>query len=100
MPDQTGWISVAARWVGTLEDLSTIYEWDGTLHPSRAYAISAGFETYGSDDFNVARVKDGALVWFGWMDEAHPLDQYGDAAEQLGFRLATTASKSRSATRR
>ena len=65
----------------------TTYNWaDRKLHASREQAVSAGFKLRGSDDFNVAVVRDGRLTWFGWMDEH--LDDYDldEVAEQIGLR--------------
>lgn len=53
--------------------------------PDREAAISAGFETFGSDDFNVAQIADRKVVWFGWMDEQHPAEDRAAVAEALGL---------------
>jgi hypothetical protein len=38
------------------------------------------------DDFNVGRVEDGHLVWFGWMDYEIPTDR-----EQVAHQIGLTA---------
>lgn len=70
---QTGWIAVASQVVGTPGDYDYAYDWDGTVQPTRDQAVSHGFELFGCDDFNVGEVRNGRLVWWGWMD--HDLSQ-------------------------
>jgi hypothetical protein len=57
---------------------------DGTHHPTADAAITAGFTACRCDDFNVGRVQDGRLVWFGWMDHEIPTDRYR-VAHQIGL---------------
>lgn len=45
------------------------YDWDGERFPSRQSAILHGFETRGSDDFNVGVVNGDDLKDFCWMEE-------------------------------
>jgi hypothetical protein len=80
---RTGWIAVSGHIVGTLDDYSTCYDWDGQTHPTAKAAISAGFRQFGSDDFNVGRVEDEHLVWWGWMDEEHPPEDRAEVAAAL-----------------
>lgn len=79
---RTGWLAATCYPVGTLDDYSWSYSWDGYLSPSRQAAIRLGLKTFGSDDFNIGRVENGRLVWWGWMDEEHP-DDLASAAEGL-----------------
>jgi len=81
----TGWIAAAGHIVGTLDDWSTCYDWDGALHSSRNAAIRAGLRQFGSDDFCVGHVEDGVLVWWGWMNEEHPAEDRDTVAEALGL---------------
>lgn len=81
----SGWIAAAGHIVGTLEDYSTCYDWDGQFYTTRRAAISAGFRHFGSDDFNVGRVENGRLVWWGWMDEEHPPEDRSAVAAELGL---------------
>jgi hypothetical protein len=79
-----GWFWAAGHIVGNVHEWSTVYGSDGELYPSREAAIAAGFKRAdASDDFNVGRVVSGELVWFGWMDEQHPPDEYGEVAADL-----------------
>ena len=66
----TTWI-VIKQWITSWES-PTEYQWDGQHHPSHDQAVSAGFTTFECDDFNIGRVDDGQLVWFGWMDRELP----------------------------
>jgi len=83
----TGWIATFGQIVGNLDNWETVWHWDRKFHPTRRAAITAGFETFGSDDFNVAQVDDGRVVWFGWMDEKHPDEDYPEVAAQLGLAV-------------
>lgn len=58
--------------------------WDGQHHPTADAAITAGFTAGRVDDFNVGRVENGQLVWFGWMDYEIPTDRE-QAAHQIGL---------------
>lgn len=80
MTAASGWIAATCYPVGTVYDYSWSYSWDGSLHPTRAAAVAAGLKGFGSDDFNVGRVEDGVLVWWGWMSEEHPEDLAAAAA--------------------
>jgi hypothetical protein len=80
-----GWIAAAGHIVETLEDWSTCYDWDGYLSPTRQQAICIGFKRFGSDDFNVGRVENGQLTWWGWMDEEHSAEDYPEVAAALGL---------------
>lgn len=64
----------------------TAYYSDREQFQTREEAIEHGFETRGSDDFNVAVLANDALTWFGWMDEQ--LDDYDlkEIAQQIGVR--------------
>jgi hypothetical protein len=87
-----GWFAAAGHIVGNIDTWSTCYDWSGRLHESRADAISAGFSDFGSDDFNVGCVENGRLMWVGWMDEEHPIEDYADLAQQLGFDRAPAST--------
>lgn len=65
---------VAPQWVGNLENLSTVYNVLSEPKESRGFAISAGFDAYGCDDFNIAVFEDGHLVSWDWMDEVVETD--------------------------
>lgn len=83
----TGWVWVQGQIVGNLENWTTCYSWDGKYHPTREDAIKAGFRELDHDDFNVARIEDGNVVWWGWMEEQHPLDDAWDAGMQNGWSV-------------
>jgi hypothetical protein len=85
MSGRTGWIAAAGHIVGTLDDWSTCYDWDGQTYPSRSAAIGAGFQQFGSDDFNIGRIEDDCLVWWGWMNEEHPAEDRVAVAADLGL---------------
>lgn len=80
-----GWLAATCYPVGSLDDYSWSYSWNGELHPTREAAIKAGVRDFGSDDFNVGQVEDGSLVWWGWMTEEHAEDREAAAA---GLNLA------------
>lgn len=80
-----GWLAAAPQWVGTLDALTTAYRWDGRTWPTRDEAIEAGFGQFGHDDFNVGKVVAGQLVWWGWMQHQHPLEDRVEAAAMLGL---------------
>lgn len=81
----TGWFAAAGQMIGNPSQWSMDYTWDGTAFDSRAMAISHGFGVFGHDDFNVGRLEDGELVWWGWMDEEHPAEDRAEAARDLGL---------------
>lgn len=45
------------------------YSAEGDRHPDRETAIQEGWEAQGSDDFNIAVVRDNELISFDWMDK-------------------------------
>ena len=81
----SGWFAAAGQMVGNVHQWSMEYTWDGTVYPTRAMAISHGIGVFGHDDFNVGRLENGDLVWWGWMDEQHPEEDYAEAAKDLGL---------------
>jgi hypothetical protein len=86
--DTTGaWFWTCGHVVGNERDgFTTNYCWNGGLYATRQQAIRAGLKAYDSDDFNVGRIdKNRTLVWFGWMDEQHPEEDYAEVAEALGL---------------
>lgn len=85
MSARTGWLAAAGQIVGTVDEYSTVYDWDGGLYPSSEAAISAGFERFGSDDFNVGRIESGRLVWWGWMDKEDRDQDRVEIAEALSL---------------
>jgi len=52
----------------------TVYSYDGKRFDDRQDAILHGLEIRGSDDFNIATVRDGRIARIGWMDEDHDVD--------------------------
>lgn len=80
-----GWVALVGQLVGDLEQWSTAYGWNGLFYPDKEQAIRQGFIQADSDDFNVAKVENGKLTWFGWMDEQHPTEDYAAVAEQFGW---------------
>jgi hypothetical protein len=82
---RNGWFATQPQIIGSLENWTTHYIWDGETCESRGFAISRGFTAFECDDFNVGRIEDGRLVWFGWMDEQHPVEDYAEVAAALGL---------------
>lgn len=90
---KTGWAALAGQWTTVGDDMKTVYSWDGRFWPTAEAAIVAGYElANGTDDFNVAQVDDGTIVWWGWMTEAHALADAEEAAEQFGWSVAGEVS--------
>jgi hypothetical protein len=90
------WIAVQPRIIGTVEKYDTCYDWDGETFPHRMAAIDHGLNTFGSDDFNVGELRDGKLVWWGWMDQrgnnSHALlEDLAAVSAALGFDVALVA---------
>lgn len=84
----TGWVALAGQWVTVDGTTETIYSWDERYWPNRSAAIAAGAElANGTDDFNLAHVENGNVTWWGWMNEAHPIDDAHDAAMQYGWSV-------------
>lgn len=82
----TGWVALAGQIVGTAESWETVYTWDHRYYATKAAAVRAGFPLAdGTDDFNVGEVRNGRLVWFGWMDTKHPDADYAEVAAQFGW---------------
>jgi hypothetical protein len=81
----SGWFAAAGQIVGTVDAWETVYDWDGSLHPSRDAAIKAGFRQFGSDDFNIGKLSGDQLVWWGWMYEEHPAEDRAEVASALGL---------------
>lgn len=88
---RSGWVALQGHIVGSLQNWSTCWDWNGDFWTSRQDAIDAGFAAFDSDDFNVALIQHGAVRWFGWMDEAHELAQYADMAQTFGWTLAAAS---------
>lgn len=66
------------------------YSWDQERFTERKAAISHGFKTRGSDDFNIGVLKNGRLSQFCWMDE--PLDfPLREIADQIGLKAIKAA---------
>lgn len=63
-----GWIAVQGHIVGNADQWETCYHWDGRSFARKSAAVGHGLRTFGSDDFNLGRVKAGALIWWGWME--------------------------------
>jgi len=84
--NDTGWVALAGSIVGTASANETVYRWDHRYHPTKVGALNAGFGlAHGTDDFNVGRVVNGKLVWFGWMHEEHPAEDRPAVAAQFGW---------------
>lgn len=80
----SGWVAVAGQIVGNLDDHFTMWTWNGGYCTTRKAAATLGFSYFGSDDFNIGHVRDGELVWFGWMDEQFKSrEDYVDVAERF-----------------
>lgn len=88
----TGWVCLAGQIVGTLDNYSTVYTQAGGLFTNQDAACKAGVKILGHDDFNVAHVVDGKVVWWGWMNEPHPIDDAAEAAGQYGWTVTEAVS--------
>jgi hypothetical protein len=84
---QTGWVALAGQIIGNLENWQMSYMWDGEFYPDRETAVKVTMDRIGHDDFNVAHVEHGVLDWFGWMDEKHPEEDWGEPAAQFGWAV-------------
>lgn len=62
----------------TESGFDTYYYSDLKLFDDRKQAISHGFKMGRSDDFNVATIKGGRLVAFGWMERDFIEDRRGE----------------------
>lgn len=94
MTELDGWFAAAGQIVGNPDDgYETVYTWDRKTHEKRGYAISAGFAAFRHDDFNVGRVENGVLTWWGWMDEEHPAEDRTSVAGALGLCPAPAAER-------
>jgi hypothetical protein len=81
-----GWIWSFCDVVGNLDNYRWVYTWDGEAHSTRDAAIKAGLHGQGSDDFLVAQLDHGKVVWVGWQDKEHADAEDRDAlAASLGF---------------
>lgn len=84
---RTEYIAAAGHLVGTAQDWTTEYAWDGTRWPTLQDAIDHGFKSFGCDDFSTAALVGDEVVWKGWMDREHPDVQDRRAlATSLGLR--------------
>ena len=63
------YIIIFQQVIGSSRNFETAFEWDGEFFDDKKIAISHGFETRGSDDFNIGEVVNGKLTGFYWMDE-------------------------------
>jgi hypothetical protein len=89
----TGWVALAGQFAGTLDHPETVWRWDNRYHAAKGAARAAGFTLAdGTDDFNLGRVEDGVLTWFGWMDEQHPVEDCAEIAAQFGWTVNGGAS--------
>jgi hypothetical protein len=84
----TGWVWVQGDIHGTLDNYWHVYSWNRATFTSREAACAAGGAETGHDDFNVAHLVNGEVVWWGWMDEPHPLEDAAEAAKQHGWTVA------------
>lgn len=87
--NEAGWVALAGQWVTIGGETKTLYNWDERYWPNRAAAIAAGVElAHGTDDFNLAYVEDDTVFWWGWMTEAHAIEDAEEAADQFGWKVA------------
>jgi hypothetical protein len=89
----TGWVAIADQIVGHLQKWRHFYIWDHTYYDTKAEAEGAGYpmaDDEDADDFNVGKVENGILVWFGWMDEKFPEEDYAKVAAQFGWAVSGT----------
>lgn len=86
MSTETGWVWLDGHIVGNMErGYECLYNWNGATFTTQQAAMRAGLRDYGSDDFNVGHLVNGTLVWFGWMEDQHPVEDYASVAEQFGW---------------
>lgn len=84
--DGSGYIVIVQQIVGSLESWTTTYDWDGSRHSSHNAAIAAGLADLEHDDFNIGRIENDRLVWFGWQYEQLPDEDLDEIARQLSLR--------------
>lgn len=73
---------------------SIAYRTDAVVFLRRSDAISHGFKTRGSDDFNIAVYdKDGRLTSFDWMYEPIKNAPLAEISERLGWGPDPDADK-------
>ncbi|WP_241059991.1 hypothetical protein [Achromobacter xylosoxidans] len=70
------------------------YDWDGERFPSRQSAILHGFETRGSDDFNIGVIDGDELKDFCWMEDpmCEDAETMADIARACGLDYAANSS--------
>ena len=77
---------VCSRVVGGDGSEMTIeYHCTGERFPDRASAIKDGFESLGSDDFNIAVVRGNRLISFDWMQD--PTGEDDDSLREIAGKL-------------
>ena len=82
------WIIIFQQIVGgDGRPFETAYHWDGEYFKDWGWAKSHGFDTRGSDDFNIGKVVDGKLVGFYWMKKL--LNDYPlrEISEEIGLSV-------------
>ena len=67
-------IVICAQMVGS-GPFSTEYNWDGKKFTRYSDAVSHGFEIRGSDDFNIAGIRNGRITELMWMSERFDNDE-------------------------
>jgi hypothetical protein len=83
----TGWIVITGHAVTGAGRIEIVWASDLDCKPTVRSAISHGFQTIGSDDFRIGRVKNGALQALQWMDEApRYYDDMERTAENIGLK--------------
>lgn len=63
-------VIIASAWCNE-QGVGINYGWDGERFKDRKEAIRHGFESRGSDDFNIGVVSGNRLLSFDWME--HPV---------------------------
>lgn len=88
----TEWIVIEqSAWMNE-RGFGITYGWDGMRFRTKKAAISHGFKSRDSDDFNVATLQGETLTGFYYMDkDMDEPETLVEIAEQNGFNLASAA---------
>lgn len=70
---------------------SIIHYWDARTFTHKSDAVSHGFRSRGSDDFNIGVVRNGRLLSVWWMD--HQVSEPQDALTAIGQEIGLEASR-------
>jgi 2-hydroxychromene-2-carboxylate isomerase len=82
------YVVITAQVVGGMaRPMAIEHYWDGHRFARKAAAVSHGFATRQSDDFNIGRIVRGGLESIWWMDENlnEPAETVAGIAAEVGL---------------